>query len=498
MPVQSLPVLLLAALLFASIGSSAQAQPTPTGDPWVIRDDQTCTGGRLVVDRNITIEAGGILRLRGCTLALRSHAYVDRPFPQSDEGLILRVRQGGSLILESFEGRPAVIEREDPRYGYNVRSAGSVISLGEPGTLNVIRGIEGAHQGNLVLGGFQTRTGHFAYTRFENGTGPVVATREGEMTMDHVEFGRGGGIASLGARRLTLSNLTMDSPYSSVFASSTPRVEVRECTLRGGFKPLYFAGSNVSVTRCSIVTGPKDGVALYAEDSTVHVADSTLDYSMVGAQFLFKDRRNALPNRFTAENVTVRAFGPEAKGAVEVQAGRLEIRDSVLLANGTAVHALESDVLLRGNRVEGNASTFINAKSLEYEGQTSASPAFGVWRITRIHVTDGGVPVGGATVRLGGTSGPTTSEGLADVLWRWYEADEADGFEGPEKVTLQVTDPATNRTRSFSRDADAALMSVDLSASEEGWSGSTIAWIALGVVAAIGLAAWFFMGRSKP
>jgi MYXO-CTERM domain-containing protein len=421
----------------------------------------------MVVARNVTVAAGGVLDLKGCTLAMDSPPYVDQVFAHTDEGLVITVLQGGELRLEATPGHPAAIERADPRYGYTIKAFGNVSSVGLPDAHNRISGLEGAHQPQLALGGFQVRAGaSFSYTDFTGNSGPGVFALGGvELRGDHLTFTNGSGFLVSRADEVVLSDVDVNGTYGGGSISATPRVTIERCTMRGFYSAFYLALSNATVSGCSF---DSPGTAVQAENANLTLKDSSVRYGQRGIQDGYRSKFKSYTNRVALDHVTIEGTNANATSAVLAAGAVVDIQHSTLSAvQGPVVNATSVEFTLLDSSVKGPSLVKVSDPLLlrvERNTWDGAHPAVTVSRTTLVHVEDkNGQPLANATLTLRSGHAKTGATGQALLVWPWFEADEVRSLvDHKGTVPLSVTDPRTGKTVTKQMDATLTQVRVTL------------------------------------
>lgn len=487
-----IPLALLLALPLAAPQADGQASGA-SSSTWTITGHETCTEPRLVVGRNITVAAGGVLDLQGCVLAMDSPPYVDQYFARSDEGLRLRIEKGGLLRMEAAAGRPSGIERADDRYGYTVQAFGDVVSVGLPGSPNVISGIEGAHEAQLAFGGLRA-TGNVTlrHTRFEENWGPSLLLIAGSrLDARDVDFAGYGGLVATRAASVRLANVTATALNTPISISLVRDMQVDGCDVRGGRIGLFVTRSNATLRGCTLSS---NGTAVESVDADLTVEDSRVSFGRIGFDLKRKDptvHASALRLRGTdvvgsSPNATSTIGGTQS--TVDVAGGRL-----ASLA-GPVVNVTLARLTVQGTALDGpQGIRAVDPFSLRVEGATGVSPHVDVWRTTLVRVVDrAGDPLANVSVSLPRVSGTTNQAGQALLVWHLASADAMDGVDLNGTVELRIVDPNTGKTIEEPMSEKLTIAQVTLARGSgwlTWWTGLAIVVVA-SLAAAVGWKVW--------
>jgi hypothetical protein len=490
---------LLALAIAVPQAALGQSSLPADADAWIITGHETCNEERLVVDRNIVVSAGAVLDLQGCALAMDSPAYNDTYFASKDEGLTLHIERGGLLRLQALPGRPASIERADSRYGYTIKSAGDLESIGLPETPNRIAGLEGAHEGQLALGGFQMRGGNatIRYTRFEENFGPGLFMLSGSrLNGDHVDFVSWGGLMVTRAAQVTLSNWTAHALNSPVSISLTPTA-FSDCRISGERLGLFIAQSNLTIERCTVAS---NGTALSMTDANVSLASAEVTYRATGILDQHKSKGPAADNHLRIADTTILGSGANATSAIQANQGTVEVRNSRLSSAKSPVINVSLVRLTVSNSRLGGPSGIqaTDPYSVDVQGTIGPSPLVTVWRNTVVKVRDSaGSPLAGVELGLREARGMTDADGQAVLHWRFLDAEAVTSLDFGQAVTLSVKAPDGSTAE---KDVQAGSAYVEFALTSMPWWKSPRALVAagVGVAAAVGLFAWSRRGRADP
>jgi hypothetical protein len=491
--------------LVAANGAPApDASPPPPPAEWVITGTETCSQERLTVAQDIRVAAGAVLDLQGCILAVASPPYNDTYFASRDEGLTIRVDRGGLLRLHALPGRPAGIERADERYGYTIKAAGDVESIGLPETPNRIAGLEGAHESQLALGGFQVRgNATFRHTRFEENLGPgIFALGGARLDAERIDFVSFGGLMVSGAT-VRLKDWTAYARNSPV-SLSRATVDFSDCSIRAGRLGMFVTQSNVTLRDCTV---DSNGTALLMSDSEMRVSNVDMTYgtafdALFGIGVQRKGSGLAIDPRLVLEDSSVLTDVPNATTALLAHQATVELRDTRLSASkGLVVNATFGRLTVAGGRLDGPQGVLAtDPYAVEVVGAEGPSPLVTVVRNMVVRVRDGagnGLP--NVTLELGGGEGITRADGTGTVRWTFLEADEVPRLEYEKTVVLTVHDPETGRELEQDVKADSAYVDVTLRRGGLEWWPPSPALLGLAAVAAVLLAAFAWnKRRAKP
>lgn len=487
---------------WAAVGQSStstSSAPAPAVETWVISGHETCSEERRVVDRNILVQAGAVLDLQGCVLAMASPPYNDTYFAQKDEGLTLRVERGGLLRLQALPGHPAGIERQDPRYGYTIKDDGDLESIGLPDAPNRIAGLEGAHEGQLALGGFQMRgNATLRHTRFEENFGPSLFLLTGSrLDGDHVDFAGWGGLMVSRAAHVTLANWTAHALNNPVNLSLTEAV-FSDCRIDGGRVGVYVTQANLTMQRCAVAS---NGTAVAMTDANVTLSSVDVTYQQFGVQDQHKTKGTGSANHLRIVGGSVLGSGANATSAVQANQATVELLDSRLSSSsGPAVNGSLVRLTVSGSRLEGPSGIQLtDPYTAAVQGTTGPSPLVTVWRNTVVQVRD---PTGAALpdveLHLREAQGVTGADGRAVLRWRLLEAEEVKALDYSQTVKLTVKAPDGAKA---GKDIQAGSAYVEFTLSSTPWWRTTTVLVAGAVVlgaAVVGFLVWSRRRRPNP
>jgi hypothetical protein len=492
----ALPLVLLLAL-----PSLAAQQAPPTSDPgasaWVITGHETCTETRLVVARNITVAAGGVLDLQGCVLAMDSPPYEDQYFAKQDEGLLIRVERGGRLQLQATPGHAAGIERADSRYGYTVTAFGDVSSIGLPGLPNVISGVEGAHEGQLAYGGLRVAgNATLRHTRFQENWGPsMFIIGGGSLDAQDVDFAGWGGLVGSRATSIRMSNVTATARNTPIAFSFVRSAVLEDCTVNGGNVGMFLTRSNVTLRRCSVAS---NGTAFQSVDANLGLQDTAVAYKKLGVELKHKSGVSH-ESRVSLRDSTVVGTGPNATSAITGTQSKVDVQGGRLASTkGPAINGTLLFLSVDGTALEGPAAIrAVDPFSARVQGVSGPSPHIDLWRTTLVRVVDrAGDPIPDVNVTLPAATVNTSKDGKALIVWHLGSADELSSVDLNGTVELKVVDPQTGQTITQRMPANLAVAQVTLSHGRP--AGLTWAVVAGGVViVALAIAVVVRMRRRK-
>lgn len=364
--------------------------------------------------------------------------------PARDEGLSLRVEAGGLLRLAPSNGVGAAIERADARYGYTVTVAGTFESVGTPEAWNEVRGLEGAFQPQLALGGMRIYgNSTVAYTRFIDNSGPSPFLQGVQaFQAHHIQFSN----ASLMASRvgsLHLHNWSADAPFGALSVTLVDDLRIEDCTLSGIVAAMTIALSHGVLRRCKLVA---EGTALSLQHATVRVEDSSLEYGNVGVQTVHKPKYDDRPASLSLIETTVVGTGANATSALALVATALDVSGGELLSTrGPAINASTSNLTVRGSRIEGPlALDALDPASVIFEGNDVAAGAqpIQVRRTTLVVVVgDDGLPQSKVAIQFPGGQGVTNAAGRAIVTWLFAQGATVPDLNDSTPVPVRLSLP---------------------------------------------------------
>lgn len=476
------PFLILLILLLAA--------PAAQAEPWIITDEVRCTDDELVLRDHLIIRDGGSLVLEDCHLVVDSPSYENVWLNAPDEGLRLLVEEGGRLEVRSVDSgssiRPAQLA-----YGYTMRVDGDLLVEGTEQAPVVIERLEGFMAEALVGGGLRvTGNATLQHVDFQNLFGPALfALSGGSVQASDISVRNSSGAFVSNRAEMALERVDVNVGIEGIRVTRS-EFTMRDSVVMATRVALHSTLSNLTLEDVELVA---INVGLGLSDSDATLTGSRIGYGLVGIEHIHKADRGDLDNQVLVHDTLVEPRWPGNSTAVIIQGASLELSGSVLrnyTVGGVAVYK-GHDVHLHDNVFDGGGSYhayLTEPRSVSSGGNRFLQEVPQPYILARplmIHVTEGGVPVPGASIEVdqgeGTARGTTDANGTLGMRWSTDLHDDGSPVHGG--LTIKASSGGKSRTVDVGASDSEVVIDLDARA-----SNGIPAVAPVGLVAALGLA----------